>query len=149
MRRAGNRRPSGRPRLRARGIALIGAGVLLTAACGDDGGGGSGSGADLPGSPIVLGAMVNVSGPIVQGDPEALDVLEAWVASTNDSGGINGHPVELKVEDTRGDPATAVAAAEELVADPSVVGVVHIGRTSYFRPGVRQAASACLCRSIW
>jgi branched-chain amino acid transport system substrate-binding protein len=70
--------------------------------------------------------MVNVSGPIVQGDPQALEVLKAWADWTNDNGGIKGHPVQLRVEDTHGDPATAVAAAEELVADSSVVGVVHV-----------------------
>ncbi|WP_448625048.1 ABC transporter substrate-binding protein [Geodermatophilus sp. URMC 64] len=111
-------------KLRGRGIAVVGVAALLTAACGDDGGGGSG--ADLSGSPVVLGVLANASGPIVQGDPEALEVLEAWADWTNDNGGISGHPVELRVEDTRGDPATAVAGAEGLVADPSVVGVVHL-----------------------
>jgi branched-chain amino acid transport system substrate-binding protein len=113
-------------------VPLLAAATLLLAACGDDDSSDGGSdsttnsGADLPGSPIVLGVMANVSGPTGVTEGKAAEVLQAWADSTNENGGINGHPVELRVEDTRGDAPTASSIAEEFVADPSVVGIVHM-----------------------
>jgi branched-chain amino acid transport system substrate-binding protein len=70
--------------------------------------------------------MANVSGPTGKTEGYAAEVFQAWADHTNDNGGINGHPVEVQIEDTRGDAPTASAAAEAFVADTSVVGVVHM-----------------------
>jgi branched-chain amino acid transport system substrate-binding protein len=106
------------------------AAVTLLAACGNDAGSAGGSagapagGANLSGTPIVVGAMVNVSGPGNASDKAAADVLAAWAAHTNENGGIGGHPVEVRVEDTRGDAPTATTIAETFAADESVVAVM-------------------------
>lgn len=110
-------------------VSLLAMTLLLAAACSKGGGGSdnpAAGGADLKGSPIVLGAMVNVSGVTGASEATAADVLKAWAAHTNENGGIGGHPVKLEVKDTKGDAATATAAAQALIADTSVVGVIHV-----------------------
>jgi branched-chain amino acid transport system substrate-binding protein len=130
------RRPGERRRLlAATGVVAV---LALTAtACGDDDdtSAGAPSGGDTPtttageqptGAPLRIGLLVDQSGPQAQGQAEAVDVAEAWAADTNATGGVAGHPVELVVEDTKGDAPTGSAAAEELVADESVVATLVV-----------------------
>jgi branched-chain amino acid transport system substrate-binding protein len=49
---------------------------------------------------------------------------ELAVREINDSGGVRGRPLELAVEDDRGDTERAVEAARRLYDDPAVVAVV-------------------------
>jgi branched-chain amino acid transport system substrate-binding protein len=51
-------------------------------------------------------------------------VLQAWAKSVNAGGGINGRPVKLIVMDDKGDPATALADAQELVQQDKVVAII-------------------------
>jgi branched-chain amino acid transport system substrate-binding protein len=114
---------------------LITAAALVVTGCGgddDDDSDSEGSssspdsGSELTGSPITLGVLANLSGPTAVTEAAAVEVLEAWADQTNDNGGINGHPVELQIEDTRGDAPTATSGAESLIGDDSVVGLVHL-----------------------
>jgi branched-chain amino acid transport system substrate-binding protein len=119
-------------------IPLLAATLLVAAACGDDdssdsgsGGGGGGEGASqLAGSPIVVGVLADVTGPTGLPDAKGSVVFETWADWTNDNGGIQGHPVEVRVVDTRGDAPTAAAAAQELLDDTSVVAVVSLQNTT-------------------
>jgi len=45
------------------------------------------------------------------------DAVKAWAEAVNASGGIDGHPVQLTVEDDGTNPATALTDAQTLVAD--------------------------------
>ena len=106
-------------------MPLLSAALLLTA-CGTGGGAGgqvSGAGANLPGTPIVIGGLVNVSGSGNDVDKVLAPIMKAWGEHTNKNGGIKGHPVDVRVEDTRNDASQATALAEQLVADDSVVAV--------------------------
>lgn len=105
------------------------AAVMLLAGCGGKSSDAGSSDADaagskLPGSPIVVAGMVNVSGPFNATDKVAADVLKAWAEHTNRTGGIGGHPVKVRIADTRGDAATASTVAKNLLADKSVVAVM-------------------------
>ncbi len=69
-------------------------------------------------SPVLIAATIDQTGPSA-GSPGTLVAIEAWVQYINTNGGVDGHPVELEVRDTRGDAAVAQAATEELLAlDP-------------------------------
>lgn len=84
------------------------AGLALVAACG---------GAD----PIRIG----LAGPFDEPRAQSMRLAaELAVREINDSGGVRGRPLELAVEDDRGDTERAVEAARRLYDDPAVVAVV-------------------------
>ncbi|MDH5198062.1 MAG: ABC transporter substrate-binding protein, partial [Gemmatimonadota bacterium] len=81
---------------------------LLLAGCGDD-------------VPIKIGLV----GPFAEPRATSMRIAaELAVEEINAAGGLRGRPVELVVLDDSGQAAGAVAAAQQLVADPSVVAVV-------------------------
>jgi branched-chain amino acid transport system substrate-binding protein len=51
-------------------------------------------------------------------------VGEAWAASVNATGGVNGHPVKLTVMDDGGNPATALQDIKQLVQSDHVQALV-------------------------
>jgi branched-chain amino acid transport system substrate-binding protein len=87
------------------------------------------------GTPLKLVMLVDKSSPQSPGQGDmAPAVAGAWVKSVNGHGGVAGHPVQLDVKDTKGDPATGQALAGQLVGDASVLGVVLVdasGESSY------------------
>jgi len=50
--------------------------------------------------------------------------VDAWEQSVNKQGGINGHPVEVFVEDTGGDAAKGLATVQELVESDRIQALV-------------------------
>jgi branched-chain amino acid transport system substrate-binding protein len=78
-------------------------------------------------SPVLIGATVDLTG--VTGRPEIGKVIEAWAAFVNENGGINGHPVELDIQDTKGDAAAAQAQTEELLAKNPVLFLLESSGT--------------------
>jgi branched-chain amino acid transport system substrate-binding protein len=118
---AGRRRGT-RSRVVAGGCAAIA--IALTAGCG--GAAAPTASAPLEATPITIGLLANIGGTKGEAETAASEVFEVWAAETNATGGIAGHPVELIVRSTRGDSATASAAAEEMIDDPDVAAVVHV-----------------------
>ena len=124
------RRPRGRSLLAIAALAI----ALAVAACGGSGssksttstntGGGTTAARSPTGSPLKIGALINVSGPTTTGEENAPPVLEGWAREINAQGGIAGHPVEIDVVDTKGDAPTATAAVQRLASDQGVVAVV-------------------------
>jgi branched-chain amino acid transport system substrate-binding protein len=73
-------------------------------------------------SEIKIGLIISQTGTSASSDKSGVDSAQAWEKWINAGTGIAGHPVKLIIKDDKGDPATAVAAAKELVGD----GVVSI-----------------------
>lgn len=70
---------------------------------------------------VPIGNNENVAKEILRGVAQAQDEL-------NQSGGINGVPVQVLIADDSNDPAIAQQVAQVLVANPEVLGVVgHFG----------------------
>ncbi len=88
---------------------------------------GLGNGQAATGDPIVLGAVVGATGPA--DFSSASQGAQAYFDCVNANGGINGRPIEYKVEDDGWDPEKAVTVAKKLVEDDQVVGMV--GSTSF------------------
>jgi branched-chain amino acid transport system substrate-binding protein len=105
-----------------RGLAGASAAALVLAACGaDDSEGGSGGGSDAP---IKIGAVLSLSGPAAAfGIPEQT-AAEVAVDYINDNGGIDGRQLELVVVDDKTDPTEAARAAQSLISDEEVVGII-------------------------
>ncbi len=96
--------------------------ALAVSACGGSTGSG-GSGDD--GGSIKIGAWIPLSGAqAASGVPQAAGA-NAYFASLNENGGINGRQVEWIVKDNAYDPQQTVQAARQLVGQDQVVAIVN------------------------
>jgi branched-chain amino acid transport system substrate-binding protein len=100
---------------------MVAAGV---AGCGSDSDSGGGAASGLKGDPIRLGTIGSYSGAQSAALAKVRDAADAWAKSVNDNGGINGHPVELTIEDDAGNPAQALKAVRKLVEQDKVIAIV-------------------------
>nr|WP_236070605.1 ABC transporter substrate-binding protein [Streptomyces polyasparticus] len=72
---------------------------------------------DSPGSPVRIGVLAPLTRPgWTEAGQQLLAGVELAVDEVNESGGIDGRPLELLVRDTAADPQRAEAAAAELDA---------------------------------
>lgn len=114
-------------------VVLLGL-LLLAAGCGRESAqapaGGPAAGRPAPtGEPYVIGAMFAITGDASSlGIPErnTAQMLEKMI---NDNGGVNGRPLEIKIEDTKGEPADTLTAAKRLVEGENVLAIVGPSRT--------------------
>lgn len=87
------------------------------------------------GPPLKIAYLLDKSGSNGPGQGDvAAKVAQAWVAYLNTHGGLAGHPIELNVKDTGGDPATGQADATALVSDKTTIAVLladSAGESSY------------------
>jgi len=75
-------------------------------------------------SPIVIGAVHALSGPLATSEAPLVAALKLAVHEINQGGGLLGRPVELRIEDTLSDArVTAGAAAERLIAERHAVAL--------------------------
>jgi branched-chain amino acid transport system substrate-binding protein len=85
---------------------------------------GSGSGTSAPAT-LVVGEFNPFTGPDAAFGPEMVGGCIPAVKLINASGGVLGHHLSCVQEDTRGDPADAVPAAQKMMAtESSLVGVL-------------------------
>lgn len=97
--------------------ALAVAAALTLAGCagsGDEGGSGGGD--------IVVGSVNTISGAATF--PEASQAAAAVFDAFNAAGGLDGRKISYKALDDKADPATATAAARELVGSDGAVAMV-------------------------
>ena len=80
-----------------------------------------------PKSPILIVGTIDLTG--LNNRAEAGKVIEAWAAFINAKGGVNGHPVELDLRDTKGDPAVAASQTTELLAKNPVLFIMDSAST--------------------
>lgn len=110
-----DRRASRRRAAALLAITALAAGVI--AGCGSSGGGGGGGGGG--GSTLTVAIFMPFSGPDAAfgqvGDAGVIPAVKAIDAA----GGVMGHQFAYKNVDTRGDPADAVPAAQQLLATTS------------------------------
>lgn len=104
-------------------IALLGAAIPL-AACGSTGSTGSSSGSGT--GSLVFAAFQPFSGPDAAFGLEPLSGCLAAAHAIEQAGGILNHrKIDCKIVDTRGDPADAVPAAEQMLATTTnLVGIL-------------------------
>jgi branched-chain amino acid transport system substrate-binding protein len=76
------------------------------------------------GSVIPIGVIASLTGAQASSSDQAATVAPAWESYINASGGLNGHPVKVYVEDDKGDPASAQGAEQDLVGSKNVLALV-------------------------
>lgn len=65
--------------------------------------------------PYKIGMTWPLTGPLASSGLEYMPGAEVAVVHVNRAGGINGHPLQLDVEDSQGTPQGGVAAMRKLV----------------------------------
>jgi branched-chain amino acid transport system substrate-binding protein len=89
----------------------------------------TGSPAAATGSPLTVADVAPFSGPDAALGPTYLATCYGATSAINAAGGVDGHPLTCKSVDTRGDPADAVPAVNQMFATTSNLALV-IGCTS-------------------
>ena len=103
--------------VRALGAALA---LVAVGACGSSGGGGASAS-----STLVVGEFNPFSGPDASFGLEMAGGCIPAIRLINAGGGVLGHQMSCVQEDTRGDPADAVPAAQKMMAtEASLIGVL-------------------------
>ncbi len=69
---------------------------------------------------VHFGVSAAITGQYAQYGEQFKKAFDLAVEQTNANGGINGHKVALKYEDSQSDPKQSVAVAQKFVGDPSV-----------------------------
>jgi branched-chain amino acid transport system substrate-binding protein len=93
------------------------------------GSGTASSGSQPTGSQLTVADVAPFSGPDASLGPTYLASCYGATSAINAAGGVNGHPLTCKSVDTRGDPADAVPAVNQMFASTSNLALV-IGCTS-------------------
>ena len=74
--------------------------------------------------PYKIGALFAVTGPAsFLGEPEK-NTAVMLQEQINKAGGINGHPLEIIIEDTKSEEATAVLSAKKLIESDKVLAII-------------------------
>ena len=133
---AGDRRPSPGPRARRQrpgrllAVAITAAAALVLAAC-SSGGSSTASSSASPssGAKLTVADVAPFSGPDAALGPTYLASCYGATSAINAAGGVLGHMLTCKSVDTRGDPADAVPAVNQMFASTPNLALV-IGCTS-------------------
>lgn len=105
-----------------RAVCLGAVAAVGISACGDDEG--DGAAGSSRGEPYIVGVTGDSTGPTGSFFAAPQEGLQLFFENLNANDGIDGHPVEVRVEDNRSVPTTAAAQARSLIADGAhVVGV--------------------------
>jgi branched-chain amino acid transport system substrate-binding protein len=74
-------------------------------------------------SPVVIGDLCSCTGPEASTISQTTNVVQAWAASVNAKGGLNGHQVQIVVKDDGYNPTTSLADAEALVQQNHIIAL--------------------------
>jgi branched-chain amino acid transport system substrate-binding protein len=75
-------------------------------------------------STIPIGIIGSYSGSQASSTGGVPKVAQAWADTENAAGGLDGHKIQLFVEDDQGNPATGITAAKTLIDQDKVVAIV-------------------------
>jgi ABC-type branched-subunit amino acid transport system substrate-binding protein len=85
--------------------------------------------AGAAGAPYVIGAVFDMTGPASPlGTPEA-NTVKMLAKQLNARGGINGHPIELKIIDNGSEEARSVTAMQRLIEGDKVLAIIGPSQT--------------------
>ena len=103
------------------GIATVSAAAVLAGCSLSESPASAAGASSSSGSTVHFGVSAAITGQYAQYGQQFKEGFELAVSEVNAAGGINGHPVALKYEDSQSDPKQSVAVAQKLVGDKDVV----------------------------
>ena len=81
-------------------------------------------------SPMLIGAVGNLSGPAGTAGAPVVRGLQLWASWINERGGLCGRQVQIAVVDDHSDPAQFRAALQDLVENRHVLAFSNVGFTT-------------------
>jgi len=109
------------------GVLLLG--LVYAAGCGEKPAEPPEPGERVTGEPYVIGAMFAITGDASSLGIPAENTAEMLEKMINADGGINGRPLKIVIEDTKGEEGDARRAARRLVEANDVLAVIGPSRT--------------------
>ncbi len=82
--------------------------------------------AQTSGQPYKIGVTFPLTGPLADSSLLYIKGAEVAVEEINNAGGVNGHPLQLAVEDSQGTPQAGIAAMRKLVQVDGVQAILTI-----------------------
>jgi branched-chain amino acid transport system substrate-binding protein len=135
--------------MRSRAIAgaLAVVGVAVAVGCGSDSNGGSTNGGSTStvakGKPVVIGAAIDQTALMSSFDDPALAAAQLEVKKINAKGGVDGHQLAFKVQNTQLKPDRTRAAASDLISQGANVLWVTCD-VDFATPAIQQGLNAKL-----
>lgn len=119
--------------LAALALSVTAAGTLVACSSGSGGGSGSSASSGAPsGSTIKIAVLEPFSGPVGYLGTFVKNSVQIEVDQLNKNGGVLGHKIEVITRDDQLTAQATVAAARELVSDPSVVMIQGPSISSFY-----------------
>ena len=97
------------------------------------------AGGPATGTPYKIAVLTNISGDLGFLGAFITDTMKMEVEFLNANGGVDGHPLELVIEDDGMDPTKAAASFAKLADDPSVLAITGTCMT-FLVPGLQALA---------
>jgi branched-chain amino acid transport system substrate-binding protein len=91
------------------------------------------------GTPYKIGVLTTTSGDFGFLGKDIVDTMQMEVDLLNANGGVDGHPLELVIEDDGMDPAKAAASLNKLADNPEILAVAG-GIMTFLLPGEQAVA---------
>jgi branched-chain amino acid transport system substrate-binding protein len=121
-------------------VTLLGGALLALGAAGLTSAAGSKQAA---GTPIVIGATVDLTKGMAPFDAPALTAAQIEIKKINAAGGVDGHPLQLKFINTQLDPQQTKQAATKLIGEGVKIGWVTCD-VDYSTPSIQAFLQAKL-----
>lgn len=101
----------------------------------------------LPGSALAgeayrIGMAAAITGRAADTYAPTYEAYKAYFKHVNDSGGINGRPVDIVYEDDRGEPSRAAAIAKKLAGTDRVILMVNASISATYKPMMVEAEAS-------
>jgi branched-chain amino acid transport system substrate-binding protein len=107
-----------------RAVVVVVMGVIAASCSSDNTSSKNASSGSATKDAIVLGTYASTSGPLAAPSANDVPALKAWADDTNARGGVNGHPIELKIAEDSTDAAEALAGVRRLVEQEGVIAFI-------------------------
>jgi len=109
-------------------LAGLGAGAMALPAAGQDA--------------YVVGLTGALTGPPSSTYAPAVDVLRIYIDRVNTAGGLNGHKINLILEDDGAQPSKAAANAKKLISQDNAVLLLNASLSSTYAPTIEESKSS-------
>lgn len=93
-------------------------------------------------SAYVLGLSGALTGPNASVYAPVVEAIKLYTDSLNAKGGVNGHSVQLLIEDNGGQPSKAAADAKKFLSQDNVIMVINTSLSSTYAPMVAETRRA-------
>lgn len=97
--------------------AVTSSAILVMAGCSSSGGSGGGTSGQSGSSPVKIGVVVTLSGPLAQIGQSHLAGAMLAADQLNAKGGADGHKIELVQKDEKADPQATVTDVQQLLGN--------------------------------